>query len=210
MNEKNDNYYPLSVFNSFSKDKFYQDFSMNNYMINKKGMFIPKKFDIFAFVFLFLFSIPLTILISGVSFLIVLSFSNNGEPANVIALLIIKCVSIILFMFSLYFSFVFSTEFSNNYDNSGLLSFLVKKKNTSYFGQEEYDLVKKNCPEELDKWVSAIIDYGETKGNEAEKYADNIVKVSKQKEKAVQTQNRKNSDDKWLNDRIASDALLDF
>lgn len=210
MNEKNDSYYPLNVFNSFSKDKFYRDYNMNNYMINKKGMFIPKKFDIFAFAFLFLSSIPLTILISGASFFIVVPFLDSGESANVVALFTMKCVSIILFTFSLYFSFVFSTEFSNNYDNSGLLSFLVKKKNTSYFGQEEYDLVKKNCPEELDKWVSAIIDYGETKGNEAKKYADNIVKISKQRENDVTTQNRKNSDDKWLNDRLASDALLDF
>ena len=210
MSKKNNNYYPLDVFKSFPKYKFSQDDNMNNSMINKKGMFLPKKFDIFTFVTLSLCSYFLAVVISGLSFFIISHFSYNDAAASAIFYSFMGYVAIILSVFSLYFSFVLTTDSSSKYDNSGLLSFLVKKKNTSYFGQEEYDLVEKHCPEELDKWVSAIIDYGETNGNEAKKYADNIVKISKQREKAVQTQNRKNSDDKWFNDRIESDALLDF
>ena len=208
MSKKNNNYYPLDVFKSFPKYKFSQDDNMNNSMINKKGMFLPKKFDIFTFVTLSLCSYFLAVVISGLSFFIISHFSYNDAAASAIFYSFMGYVAIILSVFSLYFSFVLSSNGPRKRDCS--LYFLVKKKNTSYFGQEEYDLVEKHCPEELDKWVSAIIDYGESTSHEAKTYADNIVKISqKRKDKAEKEKNR-NIDEQWIHDRILSDALLDF
>ena len=147
-------------------------------------------------------------MISGLSFFIISHFSYNDAAASAIFYSFMGYVAIILSVFSLYFSFVLSSNGPRKRDCS--LYFLVKKKNTSYFGQEEYDLVEKHCPEELDKWVSAIIDYGESTSHEAKTYADNIVKISqKRKDKAEKEKNR-NIDEQWIHDRILSDALLDF
>ena len=206
MSAKNNNYYPLNAFNSFSKDKFYQDFNMNNYMINKKGMFTPKKFNILTFAFLSIVSVLLNIFIGGLSFVITLYFSNNEDFSNSIANLIMKGFSVLSIMCILYFSFVLSIS-TNHYD---FLTFLVKKNNTSYFGQEEYDLVKKHCPSELDKWVSAIIDYGEKNSNEAKKYADNIVKISQKRKDRAEKEKNSSVDEKWVDHRVSSDVLLDF
>lgn len=202
MSAKKSNYYPLNVFNSFSKDKFYQDDNMNNYMINKKGMFLPKKFDLLALGFLFFFSVPLVLVISGVSFFLVVPFSHNVESAHETTLVIMKYVAIIVFMISAYLSFVVNADNSNKYYHNGLLSVPVKKKNTAYFGQQEYDLVKKHCPSELDKWVSAIIEYGENRSNEAKTYANAIAKTAEERENALRP-----SDDKVV---IASEVLWNF
>ena len=202
MSAKNKNHYPLNLFSSFSKDKFYQDNNMNNYMINKKGMFTPKKFDLLAFGFLFFYSVPLILVISGVSFFLVVPFSQNVESANETTLMIMKYLAIIVFVISAYLSFVVNTDNSNKYYHNGLLSIPVKKKNTAYFGQQEYDLVKKHCPSELDKWVSAIIEYGENRTNEAKTYANTIAKTAQQKENALRP-----SGDKVV---IASEVLWSF
>ena len=116
MSAKNDNHYPLNVFSSFSKE-----------------MFIPKKFDPHALGFLFIHSVPLIMLISGVTFFLVVPFSHNVDAANATTLMIMKYFSIIVFMIIVYLSFVLTTK---NPNNNGQLSFVVKKN-----GQEESDLV---------------------------------------------------------------------
>ena len=122
MSAKNYNYYPLNVSSSFSKE-----------------MLTPKKFDLLALGFLFFYSVPLIMFISGVSFFLVVPFSQNVDAANATTLMIMKYFSIIVFMIIAYFSFVLTTD--NPHDNAARLSFVVKKKNTSDSGQEESDLV---------------------------------------------------------------------
>ena len=122
MNAKNKNNNPLNVFSSFSKE-----------------MFVPKKFDLLALGFLFFFSVPLIMFISGVSFFLVVPFSQNVDAANATTLLIMKYVTIIVFLVIAYLSFVLTTD--NPHDKNGWLFFVVKKNNTSDSGQEESDLV---------------------------------------------------------------------